>query len=103
MTYTFALGLMLICDTDVWIKWWVEFNMDHPNQRIPYYLGLYTAFGLLSIFSLMMTCWSVDSSNEDKGDMLKFQKASNHQNGATIRAIIASKVAEHRLKVCNSR
>lgn len=36
----------------IWLKWWVESNSSHPNQRVGYYLGIYAAFQLLCLAAL---------------------------------------------------
>lgn len=65
----FAVGLLvseiawafLSTFPTVWLNFWSEANAEHPNQRIGYYLGIYTAlqvsgvvsFGLMAMFGML--------------------------------------------------
>jgi len=44
---------------NIWLKWWATANSKHPNERLGYYLGIYTLFGVAAIFFLMVSCWLV--------------------------------------------
>jgi ABC-type multidrug transport system fused ATPase/permease subunit len=41
----------------VWVKMWTTYNQDHPNEKIPYYLGMYLFFAVLGLSSLVVACW----------------------------------------------
>lgn len=43
----------------VWVKMWAEFNQDHPNQRLGYWLGIYATFGGLALIFLIISCWQL--------------------------------------------
>lgn len=43
----------------VWVKMWVTYNEKHPNEKIPYYLGLYLFFASLGLGSLVVACWTL--------------------------------------------
>lgn len=65
----FALGLLaaeiswafLSTFSTVWLNYWSEANAEHPNQRIGYYLGIYSvlqvlgvvSFGLMAMFGML--------------------------------------------------
>ncbi|KAJ5484697.1 ABC multidrug transporter [Penicillium diatomitis] len=41
----------------IWLEWWTAFNVDQPNNRLGYWIGLYALFGALAIISLILACW----------------------------------------------
>jgi ATP-binding cassette subfamily C (CFTR/MRP) protein 1 len=41
----------------VWVKKWAEYNQEHPNQHLGYYLGIYAMFGALALIFLVTGCW----------------------------------------------
>lgn len=41
----------------IWVKLWAEYNEEHPNQRLGFYLGIYSMLGALSFFFLGVSCW----------------------------------------------
>jgi ATP-binding cassette, subfamily C (CFTR/MRP), member 1 len=43
----------------VWLKFWTDANEHAPNERIGYYLGIYTAFQVLGVFSFGVLVWYV--------------------------------------------
>jgi ABC-type multidrug transport system fused ATPase/permease subunit len=43
----------------IWVKMWAEYNEDHPNQRLGFYLGIYAMLGGLSLFFLIVSCWQL--------------------------------------------
>lgn len=43
----------------IWVKMWAEFNEDHPNKRLGFYLGIYAMLGGLALFFLVVSCWCV--------------------------------------------
>ncbi|KAJ0117931.1 multidrug resistance-like protein [Diaporthe amygdali] len=55
----FAMGLLvseiawafLSNFSTVWLNFWSEANAEHPNQRIGYYLGVFTALQILGVVS----------------------------------------------------
>lgn len=55
----FAIGLLmseiswafLSTFSTVWLNYWSEANREHPNQRIGYYLGVYSALQVLGVIS----------------------------------------------------
>jgi hypothetical protein len=45
---------------EIWLDWWTESNVDHPNNRLGYWIGEYALFGALEIPSLILACWYVN-------------------------------------------
>jgi len=43
----------------VWVKMWAEYNENHPNERLGYWLGIYAMLGGLALFFLMVSCWQL--------------------------------------------
>ncbi|CEJ57910.1 hypothetical protein PMG11_06587 [Penicillium brasilianum] len=41
----------------IWLEWWTESNVDHPNNRLGYWIGVYALFGALAILSIILACW----------------------------------------------
>lgn len=41
----------------IWVKMWAEYNEDHPNERLGFYLGIYAMLGGLALFFLIVSCW----------------------------------------------
>ena len=42
---------------DVWVKWWAQYNSEHPNRKVAYYLSIYTFLATLGLASLILACW----------------------------------------------
>lgn len=42
---------------NVWVKWWAQYNSEHPNRKIVYYLSIYTFLATLGLASLILACW----------------------------------------------
>jgi len=38
---------------------WAEYNENHPNKRLGFYLGIYSMLGALSFGFLGVSCWQV--------------------------------------------
>ncbi|CAI7625641.1 unnamed protein product [Penicillium manginii] len=43
----------------IWLEWWTASNVDHPNNRLGYWIGVYAVFGFLAVFSLIAASWFV--------------------------------------------
>lgn len=43
----------------VWVKIWAEYNEEFPNQRLPYYLGIYALLGGSALIFLVISCWQL--------------------------------------------
>ncbi|KAH3906329.1 hypothetical protein HBI56_195160 [Parastagonospora nodorum] len=43
----------------IWVKMWAEYNEDHPNKRLGFYLGIYSMLGALSFGFLGVSCWQL--------------------------------------------
>ncbi|CAI7566126.1 unnamed protein product [Penicillium crustosum] len=41
----------------IWLEWWTASNVDHPNNRLGYWIGVYAVFGFLAVFSLIAASW----------------------------------------------
>ncbi|KAF9246828.1 hypothetical protein DTO027I6_9803 [Penicillium roqueforti] len=41
----------------IWLEWWTASNVDHPNNRLGYWIGVYAVFGFLAVFSLITASW----------------------------------------------
>ncbi|KUM61871.1 hypothetical protein ACN42_g5227 [Penicillium freii] len=41
----------------IWLQWWTASNVDHPNNRLGYWIGVYAVFGFLAVFSLIAASW----------------------------------------------
>ena len=42
---------------EIWLKWWAAANIEAPNERLDYYLGIYAMLGVLAIMCLVVGCW----------------------------------------------
>ena len=43
----------------IWLGWWSEYNDEHPNQRLGYYLGIYALLGVGGLIALIVGCWQL--------------------------------------------
>ena len=43
----------------IWLGWWAESNVSHPNQKVGFYLGIYIMLGVLGLISLIISCWQI--------------------------------------------
>ena len=43
----------------VWLGWWAEENVEHPNSRLGYWLGIYAMLGIAGLASLVAGCWAL--------------------------------------------
>ncbi|KAH8712254.1 hypothetical protein GQ44DRAFT_689190 [Phaeosphaeriaceae sp. PMI808] len=43
----------------IWVKMWAEFNEERPNQRLGFYLGIYSMLGGLAFVFLGISCWQL--------------------------------------------
>ncbi|EMD95327.1 hypothetical protein COCHEDRAFT_112393 [Bipolaris maydis C5] len=43
----------------VWVKMWADYNQNHPNERLGYWLGIYSTFGGLAMIFLIVSCWQL--------------------------------------------
>lgn len=43
----------------IWLKWWSEANVAHPNKDVGMYMGVFVAFGALGAFLVFVVCWLV--------------------------------------------
>ncbi|KAK2608934.1 hypothetical protein QQS21_002510 [Conoideocrella luteorostrata] len=51
--YTFGLDF-----PSIWLQWWTDFNVKHPNENIGYWLGVYFALAGLAIVGCMGSDWA---------------------------------------------
>lgn len=58
----------------IWVKMWAEYNEDHPNQRLGYYLGIYAMLGGLSLFFLIVSCWQLIITMVPRSGVIFHQK-----------------------------
>ncbi|KAJ5748330.1 uncharacterized protein N7511_010026 [Penicillium nucicola] len=50
----FVLGLSF---PQIWLQWWTTENEQHPNAHVWYWLSVYTALGLFSLFTTFLGTW----------------------------------------------
>ncbi|CAI6342532.1 unnamed protein product [Periconia digitata] len=43
----------------IWVKMWAEYNQEFPNQRLGYYLGIYSLLGGSALIFLVISCWQL--------------------------------------------
>ncbi|KAH9869491.1 hypothetical protein IAQ61_006697 [Plenodomus lingam] len=58
----------------IWVKMWAEYNEEHPNQRLGYYLGIYAMLGGLSLFFLIVSCWQLIITMVPRSGVIFHQK-----------------------------
>lgn len=46
---------------EIWLQWWTRANEQHPNQHVWYWLSIYAALGVLSLFTAFLGSWYVHS------------------------------------------
>ncbi|KAJ5727035.1 ABC transporter integral membrane type 1 [Penicillium malachiteum] len=46
----------------IWIEWWTDANMKHPNARLGYWLGIYGGIASMAVISLVLACWHLMSN-----------------------------------------
>jgi hypothetical protein len=39
----------------IWLEFWTKYNMDHPNQRLVLYLGVYGALQVAALLILVIS------------------------------------------------
>lgn len=61
MVFIFSIIVFIfgISFPTVWVKMWAEYNQEHPNQRLGYWLGIYATFGGLAMIFLIVSCWQL--------------------------------------------
>ncbi|CAG8925975.1 unnamed protein product [Penicillium salamii] len=52
----FILGLSF---PQIWLQWWTRANEQHPNQHVWYWLSIYAALGVLSLFTAFLGSWVI--------------------------------------------
>ncbi|KAF2846111.1 ABC multidrug transporter-like protein [Plenodomus tracheiphilus IPT5] len=58
----------------IWVKMWAEYNEEHPNQRLAYYLGIYAMLGGLALFFLIISCWQLIITMVPRSGVIFHQK-----------------------------
>ena len=43
----------------IWLAWWAAYNLEHPNGRLGYWLGIYALLGVAGLASLCLSCWKL--------------------------------------------
>ena len=43
----------------IWLGWWAAANVETPNQRLGYYLGIYALLSVGTMISLVASCWQL--------------------------------------------
>ncbi|TWU72930.1 hypothetical protein ED733_000994 [Metarhizium rileyi] len=51
--YTFGLSF-----PSIWLQWWTNSNVEHPNEHIDYWLGIYFALAALAVVGCMGSDWA---------------------------------------------
>ena len=61
ITFLIAISAYVFCISfpQIWLGWWANANLLHPNQRLGYYLGIYALLGVLGLASLVVSCWQI--------------------------------------------
>ncbi|TDZ58384.1 ABC transporter atnG [Colletotrichum trifolii] len=44
---------------DIWLKWWTEANEEKPKQDLGKWLGVYVAFGVGAVISILISMWQL--------------------------------------------
>nr|AAP78734.1 ABC transporter [Alternaria brassicae] len=61
MIFIFSIIIFIfgISFPTIWVKMWAEYNEQHPNERLGYWLGIYAMLGGLALFFLIVSCWQL--------------------------------------------
>lgn len=43
----------------IWLQWWTDFNVKHPNENVGYWLGVYFGLAALAVLGCMGSDWYV--------------------------------------------
>ncbi|KAJ5135340.1 multidrug resistance-associated protein [Penicillium bovifimosum] len=54
---SFIVSTFLSKFSTIWIRWWSDSNAKAPNAKVGFYLGIYTAFTVLSISCFVLGCY----------------------------------------------
>lgn len=41
----------------IWVEKWANSNVDHPNERLGYWLGIYAFIAVMATSTLVTSCW----------------------------------------------
>ncbi|KAG5953563.1 hypothetical protein E4U53_004782 [Claviceps sorghi] len=53
VAYTFGLSF-----PSIWLQWWTNFNTEHPNENIAYWISVYFSLALLAVVGCMASDWA---------------------------------------------
>ncbi|KAG5930350.1 hypothetical protein E4U42_001865 [Claviceps africana] len=51
--YTFGLSF-----PSIWLQWWTNYNVEHPNENITYWLSVYFSLAVLAVAGCMASDWA---------------------------------------------
>ncbi|KAH8701351.1 P-loop containing nucleoside triphosphate hydrolase protein [Phaeosphaeriaceae sp. PMI808] len=59
--FIISITIFTFCNSfpHIWLKWWAVENTLHPNNRLGYWLGIYSVLGGIAIFFLLVSCWQL--------------------------------------------
>lgn len=44
----------ILTNIAIWVQWWTNSNIGHPNERLGYWLGVFAALGVLAVISCVV-------------------------------------------------
>ena len=56
-----AISCYVFCISfpQIWLGWWSDANVEHPNANLGYWLGIYAMLGVVALASLVLSCWQI--------------------------------------------
>ncbi|KAL5115336.1 hypothetical protein ACEQ8H_006781 [Pleosporales sp. CAS-2024a] len=58
----------------IWVKMWAEYNDEHPNKRLGFYLGIYSMLGAIAFAFLGVSCWQLIITMVPRSGIIFHQK-----------------------------
>ena len=61
ITFLVAMSGYVFCISfpQIWLGWWSQYNANHPNGNLGYWLGIYALLGVAGLISLVVSCWQI--------------------------------------------
>ena len=61
LIFVVAVSAYVFCISfpQIWLAWWAYANVERPNERLGYWLGIYALLGVLGLASLVVSCWKL--------------------------------------------
>ncbi|CAM1501184.1 Fc.00g103460.m01.CDS01 [Cosmosporella sp. VM-42] len=59
ISFFFSMAVFAFCHSfpDIWLKWWAESNLKHPNSDLGKWLGGFAGFGAGSTIAVLVATW----------------------------------------------